>query len=58
MAPRGPMEKQNQALRANLGTVLPSTSEQIGGRPRIYHQVSDIQLPLAVHQVQDMCIWN
>ena len=52
------MVKHNQALQANLGTVLPSTSEKIGGRTRIYHQVSNIKLPLAVHQGQDLYIWH
>ena len=50
--------KHNQALRDNLGTVLPSTSERIGGRPIIYHQVSDIKFPLDVRQGQDVYIWN
>ena len=49
-----PTAKHNQALQDNLGTVLPSTSEKIGRRHRIYHKVSDIQLTLAVHQDQ-MC---
>ena len=53
-----PTTKQNQYLWDDLGTVIPSTPEQIGGRPRIYHQVSDIQLLLAVHQVQDVYVWN
>ena len=53
-----PTEKLNKDLGANLVTVISSTSEQIGGRPRIYHQVSNIQLPLAVHQGQDLYILN
>ena len=53
-----PYRKNIQALPANLGTVLPRTSEQIGGRPIIHHQVSDIQFPLAVHQCQYMYICN
>ena len=52
------MAKYSQALRADLGTVLPSTSEQIGGKPIINHQVFDIKLPLDVHQGQDVYIWN
>ena len=30
--------KNNQTLRANLGTVLPITPERIGKRPRIYQR--------------------
>ena len=52
------MARHNQALRANLRTLLPSTLEQIGGRPRIYYQVSDIQLTLDFHQVQYVYICN
>ena len=51
-----PTEKYNQALRANLGALLTSNSERIVGRPIIYHQVSDMQLPLDVHQGQDVYI--
>ena len=51
-----PTEKHYQDLRDNLGTVLPSASDIIGGIPRIYHQVSYIQLPLVVHQGQDVYI--
>ena len=47
-----PTAKNNQALRDNLGAVLPITSEQIGGRPIIYNQVSYTQLTLDVHQCQ------
>ena len=51
------MEQHDQALRDNMGTVLFSTPELIGGRRRIYQKVSNIQLTLAVHQVQDVYIW-
>ena len=46
--------KHNQTLRDNLGTVTPITPERIGRRPRIYHKVSNIQLPLGVNQGQDI----
>ena len=49
---------RNKSLRANFGTVLPSSSERIGGRPRIYHQVSNIKFTLDVHQGQYVCIGN
>ena len=47
-----PMAKNNQTLRGSLVTVLPSTPKRLGGIPRIYHQVANIQLPLAVRQGQ------
>ena len=53
-----PTEKHNQDLWDNLRTLLPSNLERIGGRPIIYHHFLDIQLPLAVHQVQDVYICN
>ena len=53
-----PYEKYNQALWANLGTVLPITPDLIGWIPRIYHQVANIKLPLAIHKVQDVYIWH
>ena len=46
------MTKHDQTLWDILGTVFPSTSEQTVGRRRIYHRVSDIQLPFSVHQGQ------
>ena len=52
------MKKHNQYLRANFGTVLPSTPELIGGRPRIYQTLSNIQFPLAVFQGQYVYIWH
>ena len=51
-----PTEKHNQALRAHLGKVIPSTSKRIGERTRIYHQVSIIKFPLDIHQCQDVYI--
>ena len=51
-------EKCNQALRVNLGTVLPSTPERIVGRLIIYHQFTNIQFPLDVQQGKDVYIWN
>ena len=53
-----PKEKHNQDLQANLGTAIHSTSCRIGGRQRIYHKVTDIQMPLVDHQGQDFYIWN
>ena len=53
-----PMAKHNQALRDNSGAVLLSNLERILGIPIIYHQVYNIQFPLAVHQGQDVYICN
>ena len=51
-------EKYDKYLQDNLGTVLPSTPEKIGGRPKIYQTVDNIQLPLDVQQVQYVYIWH
>ena len=37
-------QKHNQSLQANLGTVLPSTLELIGGRYIIYQTVTNIKI--------------
>ena len=52
------MAKHNQDIQDTSRTVLLSTSERIAGIPIIYHQVSNIKFPLAVHQGQDVYICN
>ena len=37
------IEKHNQSIRIDLGTMLPITPERIGGRPIIYQTVSIIK---------------
>ena len=49
-------ENNNQALRANIDTFIPSTLERILGIPRIYQTVANVKLHFSVHQVQDMYI--
>ena len=50
--------KYNQAMRANLVTLLPIAPNPIGRRPRIYQKVANIKLHLDVHIGQDVYIYN
>ena len=52
------MAKNNQTLRDNIGTFIPSAPEHIIGRPRIYQTVANIKFTFDVHQSQDVYILN